>query len=369
MTDSVTASKYDKSFQDSLTIKKSVLICVDYLDTDSYEGYSKRKKDLKGKIKLSLKNVIKHLFSGVDSIKIENIYSGEMFDNELKEDYISKYEFYILDTLLNSEVFTGLIYEQIDNENSYKYFTTINKKGKFIARVLIACYVHSGSYTAGDGSRLPWYDGFDACITKDSIIEIGGSQGGDEKRYKIQPDGKIIKIIKNPLLNPISREAYEKLLITDSNNAQKHLEYACLLNNSYNDFTAAKKEFEKTLQINPKFADANYLYAQHILWKHNDTTNAIKYFKKAIEYAPNVSQYYSFYAYFLMEYMKDTLNAKKQYEKAVEVNPNNEQAHLSYANFLFDIKLSKEARQHYIKATKLNPSLKNEDDDLKYKVK
>jgi len=197
------------SKNDSIAAANSVktgdtLICVDYAESESfsskdegydYKGYVARNKAyLLGKTKLTKKNIRKQLFSGVDSIDIENIYDGQLLEKKGLNDYISGFEFYLLDTVFDTEYFIGVIYEQIFDEGAFKYFSTINKNGEYISRIIIACYVHSGSYTAGDGSRPPWYSGYMGCIGKDSIIEIGGPQASVEKKYRILASGKIMPL-------------------------------------------------------------------------------------------------------------------------------------------------------------------------------
>ena len=372
---------HDTISQDSVLVKiDNTLICFDYSEAESfnldkdaynYRSYTRRDKNyLKGKTKISKKNVSKNLFGGLDSIDIENIWSGEIVDKVELGTYISSNDFYLIDTIFNSEIFLGIVYEAMDDEGSIKYFSTINKKGKFISRISIACYLHSGSYTAGDGSRPPWYGERGGCINKDTTIVVNESQAESAIKYKIYTDGKIVETKPDPLLDPKSKESFEKILMTDSNNSKKHLEYADILIGRYNDRVEAKKHYEKALQINPKFADANIGYAWFMISHYNDTSSANKYFKKGIEIAPNISQYHSLYAFFLSEYLKDNVNAKKQFEKAIEVNPNDEQAHLSYADFLYEeLNLVKEARQQYIKTIKLNPSLKDDMYDEKFGVK
>ncbi|MDB5086484.1 MAG: hypothetical protein JWR09_478 [Mucilaginibacter sp.] len=358
------------------------LICVDYAEIGSFdpekepfkEFEEKRKSYFKGKTELSDDYVIHYLFSGLDSISRENIWDGSNLGKTELLEYISKADFYLIGTALKNTLYTGIIYEELTDEESTKYFSTFDKKGKFISRVLIAEYGQSGTYRGDNDSRHPYYTGINGCINKNLTIEVNGADGVDVTRdngkYKIQFNGKIVKVIYWNDRDPTTKEYYDSLLKVNPNNAKYHFDYACMLSNQYNEYSNARKEFEKTLQLDPNFAEAYHTYAFDLYNKFNDTVKANHYFEKSIKIAPNVAQYHSDYAYFLSHYLKDTINAKRQYQKAVELAPHDAQEHLGYANFLYEyLKNTKEARQEYIKAIKLNPNLKSKDDDHTFEVK
>jgi len=353
------------------------LNCFDYseaesfdLDKDAYTyiKYSQRdKKYLKGKKRLSANFVINKLFGGLDSINTENLWTGEVVDKVEISNYISSPIFYLIDTILNTNKFTGIVYEEIDNEGSIKYFSTISKKNRFISRISIACFVHCGSYTAEDGSRPPWYTGKGGCFLNDSTIEVNPDQG-ESIKYKLNKNGFIIEIKPDPLLDSNSKESIEKRLSNDPNNARLHLKYARVL--VLSNKNESKKECEKALQINPKYADADYFYANSLIWDNKDTLNADLFYKKAIEIDSKNSFYHNSYADFLSEYLKDYINAKKQFQEAIKLDKNNAQYHFSYAHFLYE-KLNSidEARKEYFITIKLNSFLKNDDDDVNFKLK
>jgi len=357
------------------------LICIDYDEIGLFdpekgsfkEFEEKRKSYFKGKTELT-QDIIQHLFLGLDSISRENIWDGSILGKTEVLEYISNVDFYLINTVLKKPLYTGFIYEELTDEESKKYFSTIDKKGNFISRVLIAEYGQSGTYSGDDDSRHPYYTGINGCIYKDLTIEVNGTDGvdvtSDNGKYKIQPDGKIVKVIYWNDRDSSTKEYYDSLLKVDPNNAKNHFDYACMLSNRYNDHPNAKKEFEKALQLDPNFAEAYNAYAFNLYQKFGDTLKAKYCYEKAIKLAPKAAQYRSDYAFLLSYYLKDTLNAQKQFQKAIELAPNDAQAHLNYATFLHEyLKNAKEARKQYITAIELNPSLKSKDHDDIFRVK
>ena len=163
-------------------------------DKGGFDDYVKKHKDyFKGKTKLSDDYVDKHFFSGVDSVGEENIWTYEEVNRLSVGDYISENEFYMVGTVLKTRQFTGIIYEAVSGEGSRKYFTTIDNKGNFISRIILAAYFQHGTYLDDKGDRHPYYTEMSGCVNSDLTIERE-AQSSDADKCKIEPDGRIVKI-------------------------------------------------------------------------------------------------------------------------------------------------------------------------------
>lgn len=349
----------------------SPLICVSYSDAEvgkfnieeeSFDDFINGNENyFKGKTKLSDNYVKKHLFNAVDSIPIENPNSGEIVEKNAVNDYIRSISFYLVSTVIKAPQYKGIIYEELTGDNSYyhsqKYFSTINNDGKFISRLIIASYGFAGTYTKDDGTKGGYYSGVGGCISKNLVIDMGG---GDDGKYKILRDGRIVKYM------PIY---YDSLLAIRPNEAELHLKYAGYLRDKYDrDFIGAKKQFEAALKIDPKNSATNEDYGIVLMFL-NDTTNAKRYLKKAVDLAPNYEPYRSQYQVFLNRHSNDK-EIIKGYEKQFRgIDSNDFVKQLDYAHFLRAINRKEEGRKHYLKAIQLNSNLKNKADDSSFAVR
>lgn len=176
-------------------------ICVDYSEAssvspseESYDDYTQRRLNYsKDKKRLIKKFVKQHLFLNADSVSVQNIWSGDTLETVSIESYLAGKNYYQLDTVLKTSQFTGITYGETGDEGSQKYLCTFDKSGKLISKISIAFFMHSGSSTGDDGSRIPWYAEKKGCIEKDLTINFI-SQIHIDKKYKIQTSGQIVEI-------------------------------------------------------------------------------------------------------------------------------------------------------------------------------
>lgn len=366
-----------KSIVKSSIVKiDSPLICVGYSDAEvgkfdieneSFDDYVRGNENyFKGKTELSDSYVKKHLFNGLDSVSLENPNSGEIVEKRAVSDYINNANFYLISTIIKTPRYKGIIYEELTNNDSYnngseKYFSTINNDGKFISRLIIASYGFAGTYTKDDGTKGGYYSGVGGCISKDLIIDMGG---GDDGKYKVHPDGKIVKYMG---------EYYDSLLVISPKDAEIRLKYARYLRDKVdNDFVNAKKQFELALNAKPNDERLNGEYAELLWERFNDTVNAQRYFKKAIDLNPKYSTFKTEYRAFLNrhEIAKENIRQNlKALEKATRLDSNDYNEQLIYAHFLHELHRDQEGRKHYLEAIRVIPSLKNKVDDDIFGVK
>ncbi|MDB5142834.1 MAG: hypothetical protein JWQ66_1547 [Mucilaginibacter sp.] len=356
----------------------SPLICVGYSDAEigkfdieqgSYEDFVLGNENyFKGKTKLSDNYVKKHLFNGLDSVPLENPYSnGEIVGKTDVNEYIQNNSFFSIKPVLKTARYRGIIYEELpktdlNNSGSRKYFSTINDNGKFISRLIIASYEFAGTYTKDDGTKGGYYSGVAGCISKNLIIDMGG---GDEGKYKVHSDGKIVKYMG---------EYYDSLLVISPKNAEIRLKYARYLRDKVdNDFVNAKKQFELALNAKPNDEGLNGEYAELLWERFNDTVNAQRYFKKAIGLNPKYSSFKSEYRAFLNRHLTERQYRAafiKGYEKAFTgIDSTDFEKQFDYAHFLHTINRNAEGRKHYLKAVELNSNLKNKKDDDIFGIK
>lgn len=353
-------SKVDKSGTTTSLKIDTTIFCADYSAMedydakDSYLTYLKNQKDyFKGKIELSGDRIVKKLFPNLDSIPRDELGSWK---TETRE-YISNTNFYFIGTVLKKPLFTGIVYEEIRDGLLEKYFSTIDPKGNFISRVLIASFLQQGSNKIDEDNWEPNYIQISGCINKGLTI----STSEDEHyKYSIRPNGKIVEYW---------RDYYDSVLTVSPNDAEAHANYARYLKEKH-EYANARKQYEQSLKINHGSAALSDEYASFIFDIFHDTLNAKRCYEKTIETSPKVALCYTRYAEFLFYHLKDNENSRIQYEKAIMVAPDKGSLHLDYAITLTEgMHLAKEGRQHYLKAIKLDPELKNEGYDSVFHVK
>jgi len=152
--------------------------CVNYSESsfdpgkhDSFLEYSKAdKKYLKGKKLLSNDFVTKFLFSNSDSTFAQNVWTRDTIDRLNLNEYLNYSKFYFVDTILNTEIFTGVIIEQIEDQCSQKFLWTLNKANTVISKVQVACYCRAGTYLNAKGEQQPYWSERTGCISKNSIV-------------------------------------------------------------------------------------------------------------------------------------------------------------------------------------------------------
>jgi hypothetical protein len=179
--------------------------CIDYDEAKSWDNvaekynyvfqdYShKNHKYLKGKRQLTNKQAKLFLFGEDESVDITNIWSDEVVSTEDVNEYLANNEFYLTDTIAKKPGWTALIIEIIDVDGSEKFLVTLDKNKRPISKTRIAFYCRSGTYTATDGSRPPWFATKTACIYENLTIKTDNNQG-DTKTYSIDQKGHIAKV-------------------------------------------------------------------------------------------------------------------------------------------------------------------------------
>jgi hypothetical protein len=192
-----------KQIKDTIEKVDTPLVCVDYSELGTYEAEKgsnkyKVKKYFKGKTELTQDYVVNHLFGGIDSISTENMWSGEIVEKESIAAHVSTYDFYLIGTIAKKPLYKVVLYEEIEGDYSEKFLSTIDNKGNFIARILIAEYGPTTTYIDNHGERKPFYTQINGCLYKDMTITKEGGDGMDMSEnnnyYKIQPNGKIIRV-------------------------------------------------------------------------------------------------------------------------------------------------------------------------------
>jgi tetratricopeptide (TPR) repeat protein len=154
----------------------------------------------------------------------------------------------------------------------------------------------------------------------------------------------------------VSKNAYEKALEINPQDAKAHNNYANLLIGHFDNKEGAKEHYEKALEINPQYVNAHNNYASLLIDNFNDREGAKKHYQKALEINPKYDIAHNNYAILLIDHFDDKERAKEHYQKALEINPQNAEAHYNYANLLIDHFDDKEgAKEHYEKALEINP--------------
>jgi len=350
------------------------LFCADYNDAGDYyadngptliEYEHKRKGYFNGKTKVSEDYVGKYLYDDMWAISDTTVWDRDT-TQETSADINAEY--YLIKTVKTNPKYNWIVYEKLTDEESTKYFLTVDKKGGFISRIMIAWYGASGTFTDDQGGRQPYYTSISGCISQDGTIQLVDDRNQqiitvDNDTYKVHPDGQISRVAYFNNRDPSRKEYYDSLFKVDPNNIKAHLQYADMLSHEMKD-VEAKKHFETALHLNRGFAETYDRYASALYQNFRDTLQAKRYYEKAIELEPKNSQYRLNYARLLC-YLKDTLNAKTQYLKAVELSPENADVHYEYGYFLINYTSDKkEAKKQYFEAVKIDPRYKREVDSF-----
>lgn len=179
--------------------------CIDYGEANSwdnvaemyeydFQAYShKNPKYFKGKRRMANKQAKLFLFGDEESVDITNIWSEEVVSTEDINEYLNNNEFYLTDTIASKPKWTALLIEKIEVNGSQKFLLTVDQNQRLISNVRIAFYFRSGTYTATDGSRPPWFATKTACIYDSLIIKTDNNQG-DIRTYNIDEKGHIAEV-------------------------------------------------------------------------------------------------------------------------------------------------------------------------------
>ncbi len=159
-----------------------------------FQAYAhENKKYLKGKIRLTDKQAKLILYGDDETVDITNIWSEEVVATEDIDKYLNDNEFYITDTIASKPKWTALLIEKIEANGSQRFLVTVDQDKRAISKVRIAFYFRSGTYTATDGSRPPWFATKTACIYDNLTIKTDNNQG-DTRTYSINEKGQIAEV-------------------------------------------------------------------------------------------------------------------------------------------------------------------------------
>ncbi|MDP9079122.1 MAG: hypothetical protein M3O71_16975 [Bacteroidota bacterium] len=173
----------------------TTLACADYNDAGDYyaddgptlkQYEHKRKRYFNEKKKLSEDYVRRYLFDEMLSVSDTTVWNKDTSQETLDE--ISNAEYYFIKTVTVTSMYKGIIYEKLTDEESTKYFLTIDKKGRFISRILVAWYGPLGTYVDNEGTKHPYYTSLSGCISNGTIqLQDDRDQGritNDNGTYK-----------------------------------------------------------------------------------------------------------------------------------------------------------------------------------------
>ncbi|MDB5116579.1 MAG: hypothetical protein JWQ79_2071 [Mucilaginibacter sp.] len=181
--------------------------CADYNNAGDYyaddgptliEYEHKRKGYFNGKTKLSEDYVRKYLFDEMWAISDTTVWNKDTSQETLDE--ISSAEYYLIKTVTITPMYKGIVYEKLTNEESTKYFLTIDKNGRFISRILLAWYGPLGTYVDDKGEKHPYYTSLSGCIYKDGTIQLVDDRSqqritDDNDTYEVHSDGQITRVV------------------------------------------------------------------------------------------------------------------------------------------------------------------------------
>jgi len=182
------------------------LFCADYNNAGDYysdggstliEYEHKRKGYFSGKTKLSEKYVREHLFDDMWAVSDTTVWNKDT--SQAMPDEISSAEYYLIKVITITPMYKGLVYEKLTDEESTKYFLTIDKKGEFISRILIAWYGPMSTFEDDESQKHPYYSSISGCIYKDEIQLVDDRDQhrvtDNNDTYKIHPNGQIIRVV------------------------------------------------------------------------------------------------------------------------------------------------------------------------------
>ncbi|MFN7117579.1 MAG: SDR family NAD(P)-dependent oxidoreductase [Saprospiraceae bacterium] len=136
------------------------------------------------------------------------------------------------------------------------------------------------------------------------------------------------------------------------------------------DFLLAKNSYEKILDNNDENADAFYRLGMVTLAQFPEQSEqARKYFKKAAKYDENNFDALYRYASLLAEDEDEADKAIKNFKRVLERQPDHPYANFDLAQLYLREGKHEHAREHYLRATKLNPELKTPENDALFAYK
>ncbi len=136
------------------------------------------------------------------------------------------------------------------------------------------------------------------------------------------------------------------------------------------DFLLAKNSYEKILDNNDENADAYYRLGMVTLAQFPEQTeHARKYFKKAAKYDEhNIDALYR-YASLLADEEEESEKALKTFQEVLEKQPDHPYANYDLAQLYLREGKHEHAREHYLRAIKLNPALKTPENEALFALK
>lgn len=136
------------------------------------------------------------------------------------------------------------------------------------------------------------------------------------------------------------------------------------------DFLLAKNSYEKILDNNDENADAYYRLGMVTLAQFPEQTDqARKYFKKAAKYDEhNIDALYR-YASLLSDDEEETDKALKTFQEVLDKQPDHPYANYDLAQLYLREGKHEHAREHYLRAVKLNPELKTPENEALFALK
>jgi len=168
-------------------------------------------------------------------------------------------------------------------------------------------------------------------------------------------------LLMNTAFNDIEKanEHYEAVLKIDPEFVPTHYNYAILLDTKFNDIEKAKEHYEAVLRIDPEFMDIHKFYAFFMYERFKDIEKAIEHYEAALKKDSHDSDVLHNYIHLLTK-IDDKEKAKNKFENHLENYPDHALGHLTYASMLIrDFYDLRNAKEHYLRAIELNPSLKN----------
>ncbi len=136
------------------------------------------------------------------------------------------------------------------------------------------------------------------------------------------------------------------------------------------DYTNAKKDFEKTIDLNPNYEKAHNNLAILLEDQLQNFDSAKLHYEKAIKIDPNYAGVHYNLSILLAAQFQDYNGAKSHYEKAIEINPKFASAYTNLAYLLADhLDNPEKAKELYLKAVEIEPSQKTSKRDKDFRVK
>jgi len=140
-------------------------------------------------------------------------------------------------------------------------------------------------------------------------------------------------------------------------NPDVHYAYGLLLENEFNLYRDARREFEACLNLEPNYVDANYALALLLKTKFKEFDLAKHYYYRTIEIDSKYVRAYQALGILLKNQFQDMESAKLMYEKAIELDPNRSNSYYAYGILLAaELQQQQEGIECFIKCLELDPS-------------